>query len=59
MSWDVVDVDGVLHVLPSGDLKRHGHSMDCWCRPTMDDGVVAHNSMDRREEYERGDRRSS
>ena len=46
-----------VHVLPIGDLREHAQSADCWCRPKRDDEeprVVIHNSMDRREEYERG-----
>lgn len=49
-------VDDV-HVLPIGDLREHSQSYACWCRPTRDEDeprVIIHNSMDRREEYERG-----
>jgi len=41
-----------VHVLPVGDLKEHEESIDCWCRPQDEDGVVTHNSLDRREDYE-------
>lgn len=44
----------MFHVLPVNDLKEHIESRDCWCKPREDDGVIVHNSMDRREEYEQG-----
>jgi len=50
-------VDGN-HVYPVKDLRKHSIK-DCWCRPTEDDGVVVHNSLDGREHYERGDRKIS
>lgn len=28
---------------------QHDDSENCWCRPRKDDGVIVHNSMDRRE----------
>lgn len=43
-----------VHVLPINDLKDHIERSDCWCRPQEDEGVIIHNSMDRREEYEHG-----
>jgi hypothetical protein len=43
------------HVVPIGDLREHKMTVDCWCRPVDDDGVIIHNSMDRREVYERGE----
>jgi hypothetical protein len=46
------------HVYPINDLREHSLS-DCWCRPTDDDGVIVHNSLDGRELYERGDRKPS
>lgn len=45
---------GTVHVLPVNDLRDHEETLDCWCRPREDDGVITHNSMDRREEYEQG-----
>lgn len=42
-------------VIPINDLRPHAEgSPDCWCRPTMQDGVLVHNSMDGREAYEQG-----
>ncbi len=41
-----------VHVIPSGDLREHEDSRQCWCNPKPDDEdhrVVIHNSMDRRE----------
>lgn len=42
------------HVVPINDLREHQENEKCWCRPNDDEGVIVHNSMDRREEYERG-----
>jgi hypothetical protein len=50
-------VDGN-HVLPVNDLRQHSVT-DCWCHPADDDGIVVHNSLDRRELYERGDKKLS
>ncbi len=41
-------------VMPVADLREHVRGEDCWCRPFYDAHVLVHNSMDRREEYERG-----
>ncbi len=41
-------------VTPVGDLKPHVAGEDCWCKPKLDDGVLVHNAMDKREEYEQG-----
>ena len=45
-----------IHVIPIGDLREHEESVDCWCRPTLDDqeDIFVHHSLDRREEYEEG-----
>jgi len=45
------------HLLPLVDLQEHEPFTDCWCTPVCDeDGldIWVHNSLDRREEYERG-----
>lgn len=44
--------DGALHVVPLADLRDHQLTMQCFCLPRIDEGVVVHNSMDRREESE-------
>jgi hypothetical protein len=46
------------HVYPADDLRQHS-MMNCWCRPTEDDGIMVHNSLDGRELYERGERKPS
>lgn len=46
------------HVLPTRDLREHSLT-DCWCHPVDDDGVIVHKSLDRRELYERGERKMS
>jgi hypothetical protein len=43
-----------MHVVPVNDLREHAVSQSCWCRPTPDDGVIVHHSMDLREEFEEG-----
>ena len=55
MRWAVIDNrDGIRCVFPTDDFREHVLSSDCWCKPRNDNGVLVHNSMDRREEYERG-----
>jgi len=41
-----------IHVYPKNDLKEHNISIDCWCGAIVEGGVVVHNSLDRREDYE-------
>lgn len=42
-------------VYPLDDLREHEpDNTQCWCKPYFDDGVLVHNSMDRREDYEQG-----
>jgi hypothetical protein len=46
-------------VWPLNDLREHDpDDQACWCRPRWDGGVLVHNAMDRREEYEEGRRLS-
>lgn len=42
------------HVRPIDDLRPHDMTEACWCKPFFDEHVLVHNSMDRREEFERG-----
>ena len=52
---DPFDTD--VHVLPANDLKPHDTSRRCWCCPFEDSEVarvVVHNSLDRREQHQRG-----
>ena len=54
--------DERLHIVPINDLRPHKTSMDCWCKPKRDEeesNVIIHNSMDKREEYERDERAMS
>ena len=47
----------MIHVYPIDDLREHEISVGCRCQPSEEgDGVVVHNSMDRREEYEAGNK---
>jgi hypothetical protein len=50
--------ENLMHVMPLDDLREHQLTLECWCRPVLDE-VVIHNSMDGREEYERGERKRS
>jgi hypothetical protein len=49
--------DSDVHVLPTGDLRKHEETRACWCDPHVEqaDGgiVVVHHSMDGRELVER------
>ena len=45
------------HVVPIDDLREHDLDMSCWCHPVDDEGVIVHNSMDGREDYETGRRK--
>jgi hypothetical protein len=57
--WEVVGLPPeLLHVIPINDLREHLADEACWCGPTTDgDGIMVHNSMDKREYFERGERR--
>lgn len=44
------------HVMPREDLRAHLGSPECWCKPTEDDGIFVHHSLDKREFYERKER---
>jgi hypothetical protein len=52
-----LDAELRMHVLPLSDLREHEVSLECWCDPVDDDGIVVHNALDGREAYERGERR--
>jgi hypothetical protein len=55
MTWmATTTAKGTPCVYPIDDIKPHEIDAPCWCIPFDDDGVIVHNSMDRREEYERG-----
>jgi len=49
------------HVIPLNDLREHSSDSDkpCWCKPHEEDGVIVHNSMDGREQFETGERKPS
>lgn len=48
------------HVYPINDLRHHELDGEkCWCKPQEEDGVIIHNSMDGREKYETGERKTS
>lgn len=56
------EVDGFVgHIVPVDDIKEHTLNAECWCTPMLDEefGLVVHNSLDRREEYETGQRKFS
>lgn len=45
-----------IHVMPSDDLREHVVSRACWCNPEDEEGVIIHNALDGREEFETGKR---
>jgi hypothetical protein len=50
---------GHLHIYPL-DEPHQLDGAECWCKPnTFEYGIIVHNSMDAREEYERGERKPS
>lgn len=43
------------HIIPSNDLREHttDNGIACWCQPEQnEDGLIVHNSMDKREQFE-------
>ena len=52
--FDGSDAHLLQHVVPTNDLREHEMTAQCWCRPTVDEYVIIHNSMDERESYEQG-----
>jgi hypothetical protein len=46
-------------VVPLHDLREHEVNGSCWCKPTLDEGVWLHHSMDGREAFETGERQPS
>lgn len=58
--WLVSELlSGGMEVTPIGDTRDHTSGEGCWCSPFDDDGVLVHNSLDRREEFERHERSAS
>jgi hypothetical protein len=59
--WEVLGLPpDLLHVIPVNDFREHVADEACWCQPTTErDGIMVHNSMDKREYFERGERRPS
>lgn len=48
------------HIIPTNDLREHSTDSTCWCRPEEhEDGLIVHNAMDGREQYETGIRKPS
>jgi hypothetical protein len=47
------------HIVPLNDLRKHQENGSCFCKPTLDDGVWLHHSMDGREAFETGERQPS
>ena len=51
-----------MHIVPENDLREHITSKECWCKPVQDEELLTlfiHNSLDRRELYEDGERKLS
>ena len=34
--------DGSLHVVPKSPRRKHLTTLECWCGPRQEDGVVIH-----------------
>lgn len=52
----------IIHVFPVNDLQPHETDGGiCWCHPLidLDEGMIIHNAMDGREQYETGERKPS
>lgn len=52
----------LLHVIPIDDLRDHEPNLDCWCQPYVDEedeDYIIHNSLDGREDFELGIRKTS
>jgi hypothetical protein len=53
------------HVVPRNDLREHScdSAAPCWCEPRIEyEGafeIYVHNSLDEREKFETGERKSS
>jgi hypothetical protein len=55
---DPLGLRGDTHVHPVNDLREHvvDPIKECWCSPTVtEEGIIVHNALDRREQYETGD----
>ena len=55
MQWLITDT---LNVIPLEDYRPHDNTEACWCTPRRDPDeprVIVHNSLDGREQYERGE----
>jgi hypothetical protein len=37
------------HIIPGNDVRLHIVSVDCWCQPTDENGIIVHHSLDGRE----------
>jgi hypothetical protein len=51
-----------IHIIPTNDLREHrtDNGIPCWCHPVEDeDGLIVHNAMDKREQFETGIRKPS
>lgn len=48
-------MSGPLHIIPENDFREHEPSTDCWCKPSLTDGLdncYTHTSADGREHLE-------
>ena len=60
--WELIENDGLYHVMPENDLKPHECHIECWCGIRIDEeyeSIVTHKSMDMRELYEESIRKPS
>lgn len=52
MTWLVSFPGEASHITPIDDLRPHVETPECWCKPTDDEGVWVHHSLDQRELHE-------
>jgi len=52
--WMARETDDGWHVTPLEDYRPHEEVPSCWCRPTYDEGIFVHHSLDGREHIEDG-----
>lgn len=52
--WGWMFYDNPSEAMPMLDDKQHCFGTECWCKPKLVDGCLAHNAADGREAYEQG-----
>ncbi|RTL03548.1 hypothetical protein EKK58_12835 [Candidatus Dependentiae bacterium] len=59
--WETLELDKEIHIIPIGDIHQHEENSKCWCNPSIETeinkDIITHNSLDKRELYETGQRK--